>query len=136
MGVIGAGIWGESHAWIYSTDPYTELIAVCDLVETKAKQLAEKYHAQRWYTDVEKMMKDPEIQAVGIATPDFAHRDPFIAACQAGKNILLEKPLATNEDDLKTMRAAYRNSGVRVMVDFHARWNPPLVVAKKISIRE
>lgn len=131
MGVIGAGIWGESHAWIYSTDPYTELIAVCDLVETKAKQLAEKYHAQRWYTDVEKMMKDPEIQAVGITTPDFAHRDPFIAACQAGKNILLEKPLATNEDDLKTMRAAYQNSGVRVMVDFHTRWNPPLVVAKK-----
>jgi len=130
FGVIGAGIWGNSHAWIYSTEPDTELIAVCDLVEEKARQLAEKYHARRWYTDHEKMLKDQEIQAVGIATPDFAHREPFIAACQAGKDILLEKPLATNEEDLKAMRVAYQNARVRVMVDFHARWNPPLVVAK------
>ena len=130
FGVIGAGIWGNSHAWIYSTEPYSELIAVCDKIEEKAKALAEKYQARRWYTDPEKMLKDPEVQAVGIATPDFAHREPFVAACQAGKHILLEKPLATNHEDLKVMEAAYEESGVRVMVDFHARWNPPLVVAK------
>jgi len=130
FGVIGAGIWGNSHAWIYSTEPDSELIAVCDKIEEKAKALAEKYRARRWYTDPEKMLKDPEIQAVGIATPDFAHREPFIAACQAGKHILLEKPLATNHEDLKLMKTAYEESGVRVMIDFHARWNPPLVVAK------
>ena len=58
-GVIGAGTWGEAHARIFSSEPYSELIAVCDLVEEKARHLAQKYGAKRWYTDIEKLLKDP-----------------------------------------------------------------------------
>ncbi|HOQ51737.1 MAG TPA: Gfo/Idh/MocA family oxidoreductase [Candidatus Atribacteria bacterium] len=130
-GVIGAGTWGEAHARIFSSEPYSELIAVCDLVEEKARHLAQKYGAKRWYTDIEKLLKDPDIQAVGITTPDFAHREPFVAACQAGKDILVEKPLATNKEDLEAMKDAFQKSSSRVMVDFHTRWNPPIVIAKE-----
>ncbi len=130
-GVIGAGTWGEAHARIFSSEPYSELIAVCDLVEEKARGLAQKYGAKRWYTDMEKLLRDTDIQAVGITTPDFAHREPFVAACQAGKDILVEKPLATNREDLKAMKDAFQKSHSRVMVDFHTRWNPPIVVTKE-----
>ncbi|HSV31374.1 MAG TPA: Gfo/Idh/MocA family oxidoreductase [Atribacteraceae bacterium] len=135
FGVIGAGIWGEAHAKIFSSHPYARLVGVCDLVEDKARSLAEKYGAAHWYTDYEKLLANPDIQAVGIATPDFAHRDPCIAACQAGKHILLEKPLATSHEDLTVMRKAWQESGVRLMVDFHSRWSPPLYIAWQ-NIRE
>ena len=78
FGVIGAGIWGNSHAWIYSTEPYSELIAVCDKVERKLKFWVEKYHARCWQNRSRKMLKDPEIQAVGIATPDFVPSRTFV----------------------------------------------------------
>jgi predicted dehydrogenase len=131
FGVIGTGMWGEAHARIYSSHPYTSLIAVCDIMEDRAKNIAKKYGAGEYYTDYNEMLKNPGIDAVGIATPDFAHCDPFVAACEAGKNILIEKPLATTYDDLKKMKKAYRENKVRVMVDFHNRWNPPYTIAKE-----
>ena len=135
FGVIGTGIWGEAHAKIFASHPYAQLVAVCDLEADKARQVAENYGASSWYTDYEELLARSDIQAVGIDTPDFAHRDAFIAACKAGKHILLEKPLATSHEDLAAMRKAYEESGVRVMVDFHARWNPPLYIAWQ-NIRE
>ena len=127
FGVIGSGLWGESHAQIFSTHPWANLSAVCDLNKERAAEIAVRYGAEKHYDKFEKILEDPDIQAVGIATPDFAHREPFIAACQAGKDILIEKPLATKLEDLKAMREAFLNSKSRVMVDFHSRWNPPFV---------
>lgn len=129
-GIIGGGLWGETHARIMAAHPQAQLVAVCDLVEDRARKIAETFGAQAYYTDFHEMLKHPDIQAVGIVTPDFAHCEPFIAACQAGKHILLEKPLATTHADLQAMRTAYQAANVRVMVDFHARWNPPFVVAR------
>ncbi|MBD3306239.1 gfo/Idh/MocA family oxidoreductase [candidate division KSB3 bacterium] len=129
-GIIGGGLWGETHARIMASHPFAELIGVCDLREDRAKQISDQYGAKTYYTDYQEMLKEPDIQAVGIVTPDFAHCGPFVAACQAGKHILVEKPLGTTHDDLQTMRRAYEAAKVRVMVDFHARWNPPFVVAR------
>ncbi len=131
LGVIGAGIWGEAQARVFASEPSAELIAVCDVREERARMVKKKYGAKRWYTDVEEMMRDEEIHAVGIATPDFAHREPFVCACQAGKHILVEKPLATTEEDLLSMREALSRSQVKVMVDFHTRWNPAIVIAQR-----
>jgi predicted dehydrogenase len=130
FGIIGAGLWGESHARVYSSHPAAKLVGVCDVVEEKARAIAKKYGAEKHYTDYHKLLKDPDIEAVGIVTPDFAHTEPFVAACKAAKHILIEKPLATTHDGLRAMKKAYEESGVRVMVDFHARWNPPYAVAK------
>jgi predicted dehydrogenase len=129
-GIIGGGLWGETHARIMASHPLAELVAVCDLVEERAKQIAEKYGAKAHYTDFQDMLSNPAIQAVGIVTPDFAHSEAFIAACQAGKHILIEKPLGTTHADLQAMRQAFQAAKGRVMVDFHARWNPPFVVAR------
>ena len=130
MAVIGCGTWGEAHAEIYATEPYANLVAVCDRDESRAKALAEKYGC-RHFSDYREMLQLEEIRAVGVVTPDFAHADPVAAAAEAGRHILVEKPLATTWDDLKRIVRAVRKTGVQVMVDFHNRWNPPVFRIKR-----
>ena len=133
FGVIGTGMWGRAHAEVYATNPYSRLIAVCDLQGDRAEEVA-TLHGAKAYTDIESFLANPDIQAVGIATPDTMHREPAVLAAKAGKHILLEKPLATTHDDIAAIVAAVNQSKVRLMVDFHARWSPPIVVARD-SIR-
>ena len=131
FGVIGAGLWGEAHAEVYATHPWAELAAVCDSDRSRAERVAKRFGAPRVYTDYREMVKDPGVDAVAVATPDFAHRDPVVAAAKAGKHVHSEKPLATSREDAEAIAAAVRASGVTYMVDFHARWNPPFAIARK-----
>ncbi len=131
FGVIGAGLWGEAHAEVYATHPWAELAAVCDSDRSRADRLAKRFGAPRVFTDYREMVKDPGVDAVAVATPDFAHRDPVVAAAKAGKHVHSEKPLATSREDAEAIAAAVRSSGVTYMVDFHARWNPPFAIARR-----
>jgi predicted dehydrogenase len=131
FGVIGAGLWGEAHAEVYATHPWAELAAVCDSDRSRAERVAKRFGAPRIFTDYREMVKDPSVDAVAVATPDFAHRDPVVAAAKAGKHVHSEKPLATSREDAEAIAAAVRSSGVTYMVDFHARWNPPFAIARK-----
>lgn len=129
FGVIGAGLWGGAHAHVYATHPQSRLVAVCDTQIDKARDIASRYGA-KWYGDYQEMLKDSDIDAVGICTPDFAHADPLIACAHAGKHIHVEKPLATNWVDLQRIDTCLRGHPVKVMVDFHARWSPPFALVK------
>jgi predicted dehydrogenase len=131
FGVIGVGIFGENHALVYSQLPEAELVAVCDLNAERARAIAEKYGARAWYTDYEQLLKHQDIQAVSVATPDFAHRDVAVAVAQAGKHVLCEKPLATNVDDAQRILDAVRTAGVKLMVAYHNRASPHFVAAKR-----
>lgn len=130
FGLIGTGTWGNVHAETYSTYYRASLAAVCDLDEARARKAANLWGARRVYTDYREMLRDPEIDAVAVATPDFAHREPIVAAARAGKHIIVEKPLATTGEDLEQIAEAVTKAGVKFMVDFHCRWCPPLVVAR------
>ncbi len=130
--VIGAGIVGGAwHAYVYSQLPQAELVAVCDLDEGRARDIAQKYNVPHVYADYRELLANPAVQAVSIATPDFAHRDIAVAAAQAGKHILVEKPLATTVEDAQAILQAADQAGVKLMVDFHNRVNPPFVAAKQ-----
>jgi predicted dehydrogenase len=131
FGVIGTGLWGEVHAEIYSTHPYAELTAVCDSDPGRAERVGRRYGARRIYTDFRKLVADQEIDAVAVVTPDFAHREPIVAAARAGKHVITEKPLATTLEDAEAVAEAVRSAGIRLMVDFHTRWNPPIVIARR-----
>lgn len=126
FGVIGLGNWGRLHARVYADEPGAVLAAVCDLDPSRAGGLG----AERVHTDFRALLADPTIDAVSIALPDFAHREVAVAAAQAGKAILLEKPLATTEDDAKAIVAAADASPAPLMVDFHNRWSPPFQALK------
>lgn len=127
VGIIGAGRWGETHSKAFSSDPRARLIAICDKNLERAQQLAEKYEVEKWYADYSEMLEDPEISAVSIAVPDFAHKDPAVCAAKNGKHVLVEKPMATSVEDAEAMVNASKEAEKILMVDFHNRWNPPFV---------
>lgn len=131
IGVIGAGTWAETHCITYKHAPNAELVAVCDLVPEKAKALASKYGAQEVYTDYQTMLKEAAIDAVAVVTPDYAHKAPVVAAVEAGKHVLVEKPMATTVAEAIEMKEAADRNGVLLMPDFHNRWNPSFVTAKE-----
>ena len=82
LGIVGVGSWGRVHAEVYSTHDACSLHAVCDLEESRAREVAAAYGARKVYTDYNEMMCDPEIDAVAVVTPDFAHCGPIVAAAR------------------------------------------------------
>jgi len=129
FGVIGVGIWGELHVRVLSDDPRVRLVAVCDLNKEKARAIADKYGVKKVYSSYEEMLRDPEVEAVSIATPDFAHGEPALAVLQAKRHLLIEKPMTTTVEEGIAIVNAARKSGVTLMVDLHNRWSPPFMEA-------
>ena len=128
MAVIGAGIWGENHAVALSTHPIVDLKLICDLDAGRAKALADKVGCG-WTTDIDDLAGGG-IEAVGIATPDHAHTAPCLAMIEAGKHVLVEKPLTTDVGEARQIVDAARARGVKLMVDFQLRWHPRYMAAK------
>ena len=124
FGVIGVGTWGELHAKVYASTPGARLAAVCDANGERARQVGGACGAAQIYTDYRELLADQTVQAISIVLPDFLHREAVVAAAEAGKHILVEKPLATTEEDGRAMIEAARSAGVTLFVDFHNRWNP------------
>jgi len=131
FGVIGTGVWGETHLMTYSTHPDAELACICDLNEELLKERAEQYGAESYTTDYHELLARDDVEAVSVVTPDFLHREVVLAAAEAGKHILLEKPMATTVEDCEAMIEATESAGVKLMVDFHNRWNPAMWDAKQ-----
>ena len=128
--IIGAGLWGRAHAEVYSTHPSSRLVAICDTDRERAQRTADEFGVGRVYTDYGEMLEDGDVHAVAITTPDFAHARPVVATAAAGKSFIVEKPLATTEDDLRMIEQALASTNVQMMVDYHNRWNPPIAVLK------
>lgn len=126
VGIVGLGWAGGEHAKAYINNPTTELLALCgrDAGRTKANAEAAGVEGCDIYTDFEEMLKRDDIQVVSICTPNNLHVEEAIMAVQAGKHMLLEKPIALNVQDLKKLRDAVRESGVKTVVGFVLRWNP------------
>lgn len=128
--VVGSGLWGSLHARVYSESEKARLVAVCDIDERRARDLASKFGAES-YTNLNAMLARDDIDAVSIVTPDFAHTDIALEAIAAGKHILCEKPLATTSAECRRIIDAAKAADLKLMVDFHARWSPPFWSAKK-----
>src|SRR4030042_789862 len=90
--VIGCGSWGQNHARVYHELPDVELAAVSDLDPQTAQHIGELYGAPS-YTDPQKIIEDPTIDLISICTPTITHAEIAITAIEAGKHILVEKPI-------------------------------------------
>jgi predicted dehydrogenase len=129
VGVVGAGLFGQVHLNAYAQHPAAELALVCDLSEERRQNVESKFGA-RTCSDYLEIARDETIEAVSVVTPDFMHREIVTAMLEAGKHVLVEKPLATNLEEARSMIATAEKAGKRLMVDFQNRWNPPLAAAK------
>lgn len=131
IAVIGAGTWGQNHIEIYNDHPFAEVVALCDQNAERAQAAAAKYGIERVYTDYRDCILHSGCDAVAVVTPDFTHCDIAIAAAEAKKDMIIEKPLATKRDEIYRMCDAFEKNRVRVMVDFHNRFSPPFNSAKQ-----
>ncbi|MDR2103520.1 MAG: Gfo/Idh/MocA family oxidoreductase [Treponema sp.] len=131
LAIIGAGVWGETHAGIFREHPLAEPVGICDFNREKAVQVAERYGIPAVYTSAEEMLRECPCDAVSIVTPDHLHADLAVACAEAGRHMLIEKPLATSRDDVHRIVDAANRNRVRVMVDLHNRWSPPFAAAKQ-----
>ena len=129
FGVIGVGTWGKLHAEVYASTPGARLQSLCDSDERRALAVAEECGGavhSRW----DEMLDDPMVHAVSVVLPDFLHAEACLAAIRRGKHVLVEKPLATTEEEALQIVEAARASGVTLMVDFHNRWSPMFCALK------
>jgi predicted dehydrogenase len=126
VGVIGLGFFGSRHARIYADNPAAELIAVCDSDPARTAGISGETGAQG-FEDFRKLLALPELDAVSICLPDRGHEGAAIAAAEAGKAILLEKPLAHTSAAAHRIVAAVEKNGVRLMVGHILRFDPRYV---------
>lgn len=121
FGIVGAGVISDSHAIGITTTENAKLVAVCDIIEEKAKALAEKYGAERIYTDYNEMLRDPEIDAVSVCVPSGVHGEIVIAAARAGKHIFCEKPIEVTAEKMDEMIRVVESTDVKVQCVFQLR---------------
>ena len=122
IGIIGTGNISNSHIQAYLRNPNVELYAFCDINEEQLHTMGEKYGITRLFTDKEEMLKLPEIDAVSVCTWNSAHAECTIAALNAGKHVLCEKPMALNTQEAEAMKAAAEKNGKLLMIGFVRRY--------------
>ncbi|MFP4646512.1 MAG: Gfo/Idh/MocA family protein [Candidatus Bipolaricaulota bacterium] len=135
VGVIGVGTYGEWHARAYHEHTTTELVGVSDINEELGREVAGKYGNVDYYADYQDLLERADLEAVSIVLPDFLHRECCEAAAEAGKHILVEKPLATTVEDASAIVEAADRAGVSLAVDFANRWGPGFAEAKRVIER-
>ncbi|MGQ7887899.1 Gfo/Idh/MocA family protein [Paenibacillus sp. WC2504] len=122
VAVIGAGSISEMHLRSYQGNPDVELYAICDLNEERAKAKAEKYGINRVFTDYKELLADSAIDAVSICTWNNSHAPISIAALEAGKHVLTEKPLCKTVEEALAVEKAVHRSGKTLQVGFVRRY--------------
>lgn len=124
IGIIGTGGISQVHMKGYSAMPdLCEIVALCDVNPDNAKAAAEKWApGAKTYSDYREMLKDKDIDAVSVATPNKYHVEPTVAALNAGKHVLCEKPLGMNAAECKLMCAAARKNKKLLQVALQNRW--------------
>lgn len=108
-----------------------EVAVICDIVEEAARALADPLNIA-WETDYRTVLQDDSIAALYIALPHHLHEAAAVAAAEAGKHILLEKPMANSLEAADRILAAQRRAGVKLMLGFTHRFHSELETAKRL----
>lgn len=132
FGIIGCGAIGPLHAECISKIKDAELVATCDIIEERAKNLADKYSVKNYYTDYNEMLKRDDIDVVSVCVPSGLHGEVTIAAAKYGKNVLCEKPLEITREKMSEMIKACKEEGVKLGAVFQRRTMKAAILAKKL----
>ncbi|WP_099204369.1 Gfo/Idh/MocA family protein [Scatolibacter rhodanostii] len=136
IGFIGCGgiANGKHFPGMKQQEEFVDMVAFCDLIPERAEKAAKEYGTEdaKVYTDYHELLADPSIDAVHVLTPNIAHCEITVAALEAGKNVLCEKPMAATEADAKKMLEARDKSGKLLTIGYQYRHFPINQIAKKV----
>jgi predicted dehydrogenase len=124
--VLGMGDVSGEHIKAFQRNPHTEVRALLSRDRARAEAKAAQYCLTdcRAYTSLDELLKNDEIDVVSICTPHHMHVDQGVACAEAGRHVVVEKPIAIDLPGLRKLDAAVRKAGVRSVVSFVLRWNP------------
>jgi predicted dehydrogenase len=124
VAVVGAGYWGRNLVRNAQQSPMTRLAAVCDSDLGRARELAIQFSGVEAVDDVRQLLDDPLVEAIVVATPPATHLEVAMAAIEAGKHVLVEKPLASSYADGRALVEAAQDQGVALMCDHTYCYTP------------
>jgi predicted dehydrogenase len=132
-GFIGCGEVTEKKSGpAFNAVEGSTVMAVMSRSEQKARSYAERHNVPRWYTDAQKLIDDPDVNAIYIATPPSSHATFAIMAMKAGKPVYVEKPLAASYDECARVNRISEQTGVPCFVAYYRRYLPYFQKVKEI----
>jgi predicted dehydrogenase len=131
VGILGCGPIAQfAHFESAVKGRNTELYAICDVAEDLVQRMGDTYLPAKRFADYDAMLKDPDLDAVVIATSDAFHVPAAIRALQAGKHVLCEKPVATSVEDVQHLQQVVAESGRTLQIGHMKRFDPGLEAAR------
>ena len=124
VAIVGTGFGQKIHIPGFQNHPRTEVVAVYHRDGEKGTKIAAQYNIPHICTSIEEVVALPEVEAVAIATPPFLHYEMAKVALEAGKHLLLEKPMTMNANETKELYHLAAKKGVIATADFEFRFVP------------
>jgi len=135
IGIIGCGgIANGKHMPALKNQPNAAMVAFCDIDEQRAQEAAEKFGAPgaKVYTDYKEMLSDASLDIVHVCTPNDSHADISIAALEAGKHVMCEKPMAKTAADARRMVEAAKRTGKKLTIGYQNRFRADSQYLKRV----
>lgn len=137
--VLGAAViglrMGGGHLEGFARNPHTRIVAICDTDPAILEKKNAEFKPKVAVTDYRKLLDNPEIQIVSVASPDYYHAEQSIACMRAGKDVLCEKPMTLDLAEARQIIGAVKETGRRFMIGQVCRFAPGFALAKKMIER-
>jgi predicted dehydrogenase len=132
VAVIGAGGIGQDHLASFAKHPAARVVAIAEVSPERGREAAEKFGVPEVVADYRKILRRADIDVVSVALPNYLHAKVTLDALRAGKNVMLDKPMATNARDAAKLVAEADRQGVLFMVGQNFRFNIETQTAKQV----
>ena len=133
VGVLGAGAWARfAHLPGYKRDPRCELVAIADPVVERAREFAAEFDIPHVYDSHEALIARDDLHLIDVCTPSATHFELSMAALNAGKHVLCEKPVAYDFTETRRAAALARSKGLKTKLGFTFRYSPAMQYMKTL----
>lgn len=132
IGMIGIGVGGAEILPAMESMESIEVAAGADVVPDTLRRFAERFPSARTYSSAEELCRDPEVDAVWVSSPNRFHAEHSIMAANAGKHVVVEKPMAVTLDDAQRMVEAAEHNGVKLLAGHTRAFTLPVRAIRKV----
>jgi predicted dehydrogenase len=124
IGIVGLGWVAGEHIKAFKANPHCQVVALSSHDHARAAEMAALHDLPdaRLYSDYQELLKDPAVDAVAVCSMNHLHVEQGVAAAEAGKHVLIEKPIALDRRGLQRLRRAIEKSGVKSQGGFELNW--------------
>jgi len=139
VGIVGCGAIVEGkYLRGLGSIPELEMVAFCDIIPERAENIRKKFNAPdaKIYVDYKELLKDESIDVIHVCTPNSSHAPISIAASNAGKHVMCEKPMATSYAEAKAMCDAAKNAGKLLTIGYQYRCYPEALYLKEMCEKD